>query len=73
MSLTTHIVNFFFSHRRREIDFFREHPAEVQELQLKYLLEKGTQTSFGKERSMQNIHSIEQFQQQEFLFLCDSL
>lgn len=69
MSLTTHIVNFFFSHRRREIDFFREHPAEVQELQLKYLLEKGTQTSFGKERSMQNIHSIEQFQQQ--VEVCD--
>lgn len=62
MSLTTHIVNFFFGHRRAEIDFFRTHPLEVQELQLKYLLEQGAKTIFGKAHDMEHIRSVEQFQ-----------
>ena len=62
MSFTTHIVNLFFRHRRSEIDFFREHPVQVQELQLKYLLGQGARTVFGKACGMDGIHTVEQFQ-----------
>lgn len=62
MEFSTQIINLFFAHRRSEIDFFRKHPAQVQQKQLEYLLEKGARTIFGKAHGMDKIRTIEQFQ-----------
>lgn len=62
MASLTKAVSIFFSGRRREIDRFRRHPAEVQEEQLKHLLKKGAGTVFGREHSLGSVGSVEQFQ-----------
>ncbi len=61
MNLTANLVRLFFSHRRAEIDYFRKHPAEVQEKQLRYLLEQGKETLFGQAHGMESIRTAEQF------------
>lgn len=68
MAITTHIVNLFFSGRRRQIEYFSKNSAEVQQLQLEWLLKKGSGTIFGKGYDMSSIRSIEQFQQRVDLY-----
>lgn len=48
MSFTTQVINIFYSHRRGEIDFFMNHPAEVQQMQLRKLMIAAKDTSFGR-------------------------
>lgn len=55
MSALTRLINLYFTRRLREIDYFREHPAEVQERQFRYLLANGTQTEFGRDLGMGGI------------------
>ncbi len=52
MAILTSIVNFVLAPRRREIDRFREYPAQVQAEQLHYLLEQGAQTEFGRQHGL---------------------
>lgn len=40
MPLLTKLINVFFARRRKEIDFFMEHPQQVQQQQLKWLLNR---------------------------------
>lgn len=61
MPLITSLINRYFAGRLREIDHFRRHPAEVQEAQLNYLLQKGSRTVFGQETGMADIRSAEAF------------
>lgn len=69
MALSTSIINLFLAHRRSEIDYFRKHPFEVQQKQLDYLLERCARTSFGRERAVDKVRSIEQFQ--STIEICD--
>jgi hypothetical protein len=62
MSLLPTILRAVFAHRLRQIDHFRHNPAEVQAAQLKYLLDKGAKTEYGRACGFGGIHSIEQFQ-----------
>lgn len=61
MALLTKIINLYFSDRLREIDYFRRNPVEVQERQLRYLLEKGKKTEFGRDSGISSITSLRQF------------
>lgn len=63
MSFVNTFVKVFTSHRRSEIDRFRVDPVRVQEEQLKYLLDHGRATEYGKSNDMASIRSVEQFQQ----------
>lgn len=49
MPLLTKLINVFFARRRKEIDFFMEHPQQVQQQQLKWLLNRAENTVFGRE------------------------
>ncbi len=62
MSIVNNIINIVLSSRRRQIDYFRRNPAEVQYNQLQRLLKCGANTIFGAEREMTKIDSIEKFQ-----------
>ena len=48
MPLLTKLINVFFARRRKEIDFFMEHPQQVQQQQLKWLLNRAENTVFGR-------------------------
>lgn len=61
MAAITKIINLYFRQRLREIDYFRKHPAEVQEEQLKYLLKQGIKTEFGRDMGMDTIATRQQF------------
>lgn len=61
MSAITRLINIYFSRRLHEIDRIRNHPAEVQAEQLRYLLGKGAQTEFGRRYGMERISSPEAF------------
>lgn len=63
MAIITDIVNLFFSKRLKEIDNFRENPARVQQQQLNYLLQIGRRTQFGKQRGLERVKTVEEFQQ----------
>ncbi len=63
MPLVTRVVNAFFSGRLKEIDYFRDHPAEVQQRQLRFLLKNGSGTAFGREHGMRPDWTAEQFRQ----------
>ena len=63
MSALTRLINLYFTRRLREIDYFREHPAEVQERQFRYLLANGTQTEFGRDLGMGGIATQQQFRE----------
>lgn len=61
MAAITRLINLYFSQRLREIERFRRHPAEVQNEQLRYLLENGRKTEFGRNAGMDTITTGEQF------------
>ena len=61
MAAITKLINLYFSDRLREIDYFREHPAEVQERQFRYLLANGAKTEFGRDLGMKGIATQQQF------------
>ena len=61
MPLLTQLVRLFFLRRLREIDRFRSHPAEVQQLQLQKLLRQASATAFGKEYRFDEIRDGRQF------------
>lgn len=61
MSLTTQIVNLFFSQRRGEIDFFMRHPHQTQQMQLEKLLTQARDTAFGREHGFGTIHTGGEF------------
>lgn len=63
MAALTKLINLYFSGRLREIDYFREHPAEVQERQFRYLLAAGAQTEFGRDLGMGGIATQQQFRE----------
>lgn len=62
MAIVTDIVNLYFRRRLSEIERFRKHPAQVQQEQLKYLIEMGAKTLFGQERGLGGVKSVEEFQ-----------
>ena len=61
MAAITKLINLYFSDRLREIDYFREHPAEVQERQFRYLLANGAKTEFGRDLGMKGIATQQLF------------
>ncbi len=61
MSLRSQIAGLWFSQRMRAIDFFRRHPARVQERMLRELLERGRGTAFGREYGVAAIRTPERF------------
>lgn len=60
--MLTKLVNIFFTRRYREIEHFRENPQEVQQKQLDYLLQEGSETLFGREHKLGSVTTVEQFQ-----------
>lgn len=61
MSLKSIILKGYFSRREAAIDYFRRHPAEVQERMLRYLLRRGQNTEFGWRYNLKGIRTPEQF------------
>ncbi len=61
MALVTRLINILYSRRRRRIDDFMERPAEVQELQLRRLVEEARNTAFGREHDFAGIWNHTQF------------
>lgn len=55
------ILKGYFSRREAAIDYFRRHPAEVQERMLRYLLRRGRSTEFGWRYNLRGIRTPEQF------------
>ncbi len=64
MTLTSHAVRFLFAPRRKAVDRFRRHPAEVQVDQFRLLMRQAAPTAFGRDHGFAAIRSIEQFQRQ---------
>lgn len=62
MSFLAKMLRAGFAPRLRQIDHFRSHPAEVQEKQLRRLLEKAARTEFGRAYDFANIGSIGEYQ-----------
>ena len=60
MSLKSIILKGYFSRREAAIDYFRRHPAEVQERMLRYLLRRGQNTEFGWRYNLKGIRTPEQ-------------
>ena len=52
MPFLTDLINRISASRRREIERFMKYPAEVQDEQLRYLLDNGRKTVFGKEHEL---------------------
>lgn len=61
MPLLTKLVNAFFARRRKEIDFFMEHPLQVQQRQLRWLLDRAANTVFGREHGFAALHTAEEY------------
>ncbi len=72
MALLPRLVNLFFASRRKEIDHFMRHPDEVQARQLKFLLEKGADTLFGREHGLNSNASAKEFVSRIGLYDYDS-
>ena len=64
MSLTTKLAKIYFQPRLKEIERFRNHPAEVQDEEFRYLLREGCGTRFGQEHGFKESMSKEEFQRQ---------
>ena len=69
MNIRNRIIDILFCKRRKEIDYFRHHAAEIQFDQLRRLIKYGCDTEFGRDRSFESIDSIEKFQQN--VSVCD--
>ncbi len=61
MPLLTKLINAFFARRRKEIEFFMEHPQQVQQQQLKWLLNRAENTVFGREHGFSAVRTAEEF------------
>ena len=61
MPLITQLVRLISSNRLRRIDRFMEHPADVQREQLRSLLDRARDTSFGREHRFGAIRSADAF------------
>ena len=61
MSLRSILLRAWFSQRERAIDYFRRHPAEVQERMLRQLLSRGRRTEFGRRYGLDRVHSAQRF------------
>lgn len=61
MPLLTQLIRLFCKNRSREIDYFMQHPAEVQQRQLQKLLSDASETRFGEEYRFAEIRTGEQF------------
>lgn len=61
MPLTTRLINVLFAKRKRRIDHFMEHPAEVQQEQLKLLIETAGDTEFGRGNGFSGITAYDRF------------
>lgn len=61
MSLKSVLLKAYFSRREMAIDYFRRHPAEVQEQMLHYLLRRGRNTEFGERYNLAGIRTAEHF------------
>lgn len=64
MSLINSFVGWLNTKRLHQIDLFRRFPMEVQEEMLLKLIEKGKQTTYGKQYGFHSISCIKDFQQQ---------
>ncbi len=62
MSFRNILFRAFLSQRERQIDYFRRHPVEVQERQLRSLLRLARHTEFSQRYNIAAIRSVEQFQ-----------
>ena len=72
MSLKNSILKAYFAPRMRAIDHFRNHPLEVQEAMFRKLLKRGRATEFGLKHNLEQVHSVEDFQQRVPTFDYDS-
>lgn len=61
MPLITNLTREYLRLRLHEIDRFRQHPAEIQAKQLRYLLNRGKGTMFGQEHGMAVITGHDKF------------
>ena len=61
MTLINRAVNTFFAPRRREIEYFKEHPIEVQTQQFARLIEEVSRTKIGADHNILRGCSYTQF------------
>ena len=61
MTLINRAVNTFFAPRRREIEYFKEHPIEVQTQQFARLIEEVSRTKIGTDHNILRGCSYTQF------------
>ena len=61
MALKTRLIRVLSAPRLREIDRFMKHPAQVQQRQLRRLLDRAAPTLFGTEHGFHAIRTAEQF------------
>ncbi len=61
MSLFNSLIDIFFSHRHREIEFFKKNPLEVQQKVLKELIRKAADTEWGLLYNYADIKTVGQF------------
>lgn len=72
MSFSTKLVNTLFSGRRKEIDYFRRNPAEVQQKQLRMLVQNGSGTLLGMEFGLNPHMTAAEFSSQLPVFEYDT-
>ena len=61
MALKTRLIRLLSAPRLREIDRFMEHPAQVQQRQLRRLLDRADPTLFGTENGNHAIRTAEKY------------
>ena len=61
MSFINNVISWFLKKRISQIDYFREHPEEVQQKMLKGLLHSARNTKYGKDHAFSKIQSYEEF------------
>lgn len=62
MSVRSIFLKAWFSQRERAIDYFRRHPAEVQQRMFRQLLRRGRGTEFGWRYGLKRVRTVEEFQ-----------
>jgi hypothetical protein len=61
MTLIPRAVQIVFAPRRKAVEHFRRHPAEVQAAQFRRLVRQGARTAFGHDHGLAAIRSVEEF------------
>lgn len=64
MSLTTKLFRHYLNYRLRRIDYFRRHPIEVQQAQLRLRLAQGRRCAFGRDHGLDRVKTAEEFARQ---------